>query len=104
MKCDVFFDENGSPLPEGAEESAELRESDPAAEPAEAEDEAEDEEPKVGAVEYFEDALKLYMCEIQKTKLLTAAEETQLANRIAEGDKEARDRMVVANLRLVVNI
>ena len=42
--------------------------------------------------------------EINETALLTAQEEKDLANQIAAGDVRARDRMVRANLRLVVNI
>lgn len=48
--------------------------------------------------------LETYLREINETALLTAMEEKELAYRIAESDKEARDRMVRANLRLVVNI
>ena len=48
--------------------------------------------------------LETYLREINETALLTAAEEKELAYRIGEGSKEARDRMVRANLRLVVNI
>jgi RNA polymerase primary sigma factor len=48
--------------------------------------------------------LETYLREINETALLTAAEERELAARIAEGDVRARDRMVRANLRLVVNI
>lgn len=48
--------------------------------------------------------LETYLREINETKLLTAAEEQELATRIGEGDVRARDRMVRANLRLVVNI
>jgi RNA polymerase primary sigma factor len=48
--------------------------------------------------------LETYLREINATALLTAQEETMLAERIALGDAEARDRMVRANLRLVVNI
>jgi RNA polymerase primary sigma factor len=54
--------------------------------------------------EYFDDAIKLYLRDIQKTKLLTANEEKNLAARIDDGDLAARDRMIVCNLRLVVNI
>ena len=48
--------------------------------------------------------LETYLREINETALLTADEEKDLAHRIEAGDGEARDRMVRANLRLVVNI
>src|SRR3954447_22835289 len=48
--------------------------------------------------------LETYLREINETALLSADEEKMLARRIEEGDSEARDRMVRANLRLVVNI
>jgi RNA polymerase primary sigma factor len=48
--------------------------------------------------------LETYLREINETALLSADEEKQLARAIAQGDVRARDRMVRANLRLVVNI
>src|SRR5437879_13528544 len=48
--------------------------------------------------------LETYLSEINETPLLSADEEKQLALRIEDGDSEARDHMVRANLRLVVNI
>ena len=48
--------------------------------------------------------LETYLREINETPLLNAEEEKELAYRIEVGDGEARDRMVRANLRLVVNI
>ncbi len=48
--------------------------------------------------------LETYLREINETSLLTAEDEQELAYRIEDGDVEARDRMVRANLRLVVNI
>jgi RNA polymerase primary sigma factor len=48
--------------------------------------------------------LETYLREIDSTPLLSAAEERALAYRIEDGDSEARDHMVRANLRLVVNI
>ena len=48
--------------------------------------------------------LETYLREINETALLSAGEEKELSYRIAEADKEARDQMVRANLRLVVNI
>lgn len=64
----------------------------------------ENEEIKVPEIEHFDDAIKLYLREVQKTKLLTADEEKELAQRIARGDKSAWDRMIESNLRLVVKI
>ncbi len=48
--------------------------------------------------------LETYLREINETKLLTPKDEQELAIAIGEGCAEARDRMVRANLRLVVNI
>ncbi len=48
--------------------------------------------------------LETYLREINETALLSAKEEKDLARAIAQGDVRARDRMVRANLRLVVNI
>jgi len=48
--------------------------------------------------------LETYLREINETTLLTAEQERELAFRIEKGDLEARDWMVRANLRLVVNI
>jgi RNA polymerase primary sigma factor len=48
--------------------------------------------------------LETYLREINETHLLSAEEEQQLAQSIGRGDAVARDRMVRANLRLVVNI
>ncbi len=48
--------------------------------------------------------LETYLREINETSLLNAKQEKDLARRIAVGDMAARDQMVRANLRLVVNI
>jgi RNA polymerase primary sigma factor len=48
--------------------------------------------------------LETYLSEIHETALLSADQERELAYRIEDGDSEARDHMVRANLRLVVNI
>lgn len=50
------------------------------------------------------DSLKVYFSAIRKCPLLTGAEELELAGLIASGDAGARERMIEANLRLVVNI
>ncbi len=49
-------------------------------------------------------AIKLYLREIGKVPLLTVEEENELAARIKQGDKDAREHMIKANLRLVVKI
>ena len=50
------------------------------------------------------DTLQLYLREIGQVKLLTPKEEIALARRIRKGDKRAREKMITANLRLVVKI
>jgi RNA polymerase primary sigma factor len=50
------------------------------------------------------DALQLFLNEAGRYPLLTADEEVALAKRVERGDKEAKDRMVNSNLRLVVSI
>ncbi|HTC73582.1 MAG TPA: sigma-70 family RNA polymerase sigma factor [Solirubrobacteraceae bacterium] len=50
------------------------------------------------------DSLQLFLKDIGKVRLLTAAEEVELAKRIERGDVAAKQHMVEANLRLVVSI
>jgi RNA polymerase primary sigma factor len=50
------------------------------------------------------DSLRLYLREISRIQLLTAAKESYLAERTEQGDKEARNKLIEANLRLVVSI
>jgi RNA polymerase primary sigma factor len=59
--------------------------------------------PQTGAVGTT-DSLTLFMSEIGRHRLLTAAEEVELAKRVERGDREAKERMVNSNLRLVVSI
>lgn len=50
------------------------------------------------------DSLRLYLREISRIPLLSAASEVRLAERAERGDKEARNHLIEANLRLVVSI
>lgn len=50
------------------------------------------------------DATRIYLNEIGESKLLTAEEEVHYARLAQQGDEEARKRMIVSNLRLVVKI
>jgi len=58
--------------------------------------------------QYFDDAsddsVRLYLREIGKIPLLNAEEELELAQRVVNGDKKAKDKMAEANMRLVVSI
>ncbi len=50
------------------------------------------------------DALQLFLNEVARYPLLTAAQESELAKRVERGDREAKERMINSNLRLVVSI
>ncbi|HOF50202.1 MAG TPA: sigma-70 family RNA polymerase sigma factor [Candidatus Colwellbacteria bacterium] len=50
------------------------------------------------------DNVQIYLKEIGKTPLLTTLEEREIAKRVARGDEEARQKLIKANLRLVVSI
>jgi RNA polymerase primary sigma factor len=50
------------------------------------------------------DSIRMYLAEIGRVRLLTHADEIRLAKGIARGDKSCKDRLVEANLRLVVSI
>ena len=65
----------------------------------------EDLEITVDNVDAFaDDSVRLYLREIGKIPLLTPEEEQDLALKIVEGNKKAKDKMVEANMRLVVSI
>ena len=51
-----------------------------------------------------DDPVRMYLKEIGKVPLLTAEEETDLAQRMEQGDEEAKQKLCEANLRLVVSI
>ena len=71
--------------------------------------ETEEEEPLVDPVELaaefnLDDPVRMYLKEIGQIPLLTPEEEQELARRVVEGDKEAKNQLTEANLRLVVSI
>lgn len=55
-------------------------------------------------LESFDDAIKIYLRDIQRTPLLTAEMEKEVARQIEKGDMAARNKMIESNLRLVVKI
>ena len=71
--------------------------------------EDEDEEALPEPTSYLEDdvaddSVRLYLREIGKIPLLSSEEELALAKRVAAGEKDAKDKMAEANMRLVVSI
>ena len=72
--------------------------------PAEEAEEAEREREWEADAEISTDTLQLFLKDIGKVPLLTAAQEVELAKRIERGDHRAKQAMVEANLRLVVSI
>src|SRR5262245_44853554 len=64
----------------------------------------DDSEPSVETREVSTDSLQLFLKDIGKVDLLTAAQEVELAKRIERGEHRAKQEMVEANLRLVVSI
>jgi RNA polymerase primary sigma factor len=67
-------------------------------------EEAEVEIEEAKASEVSTDTLQLFLKDIGRVPLLTAAQEVELAKRIERGDHSAKQAMVEANLRLVVSI
>jgi RNA polymerase primary sigma factor len=61
-------------------------------------------EPEPEVREISTDSLQLFLKDVGKVDLLTAAQEVELAKRIERGDHRAKQEMVEANLRLVVSI
>jgi RNA polymerase primary sigma factor len=57
-----------------------------------------------GVTEHQEDQIAALLRRSRRTPLLTAAEEVALARRMERGDLDARERLIVANVRLVVSI
>jgi len=67
-------------------------------------EEPETREPVAAVREVSTDSLQLFLKDIGKVDLLTAAQEVELAKRIERGEHRAKQEMVEANLRLVVSI
>ncbi len=76
-------------------------------------DEVDDEEEEIGEEEEqsdgssagaIDDSVKQYLKEIGTYPLLTAEQELQLAERVSNGDLRARQKLIEANLRLVVSV
>ena len=63
-----------------------------------------DEEPEEDVSDIQDDSVRMYLREIGRVPLLNAAQEVELAKRIAKDDKTAHDALAEANLRLVVSI
>ena len=61
-------------------------------------------QPRRSRSDSVQSPLETYLREINETALLNAEEERELAYRIERGDSEARDHLIRANLRLVVNV
>jgi RNA polymerase primary sigma factor len=53
---------------------------------------------------FTEDSVRLYLREIGRVKMIKPDEEIELARRIAKGDKDAKKKLIQANLRLVISI
>lgn len=70
----------------------------------EVEEDDADEKLPLAELESFDDAIKIYLRDIQRTPLLTAELEKECARAIEQGDKAARNKMIESNLRLVVKI
>ena len=64
----------------------------------------EEETPEVYDSTSVKDSIKMYLKEIGKIPLLTPSQERELARRAQMGDKKAREKLITANLRLVVSI
>ncbi len=63
-----------------------------------------DDAAEAAALEFSADSLQLFLKDVGRVSLLTAAQEVELAKRIESGDHRAKQEMVEANLRLVVSI
>lgn len=70
---------------------------------------SEEEEPTITGIggkeeSFTEDSVRLYLREIGRVKMIKPDEEIELARRIAKGDRDAKKKLIQANLRLVISI
>lgn len=86
------------------EKEAKKKKKEEAAEAKEKEKKKKEVRKSVDLTEIANDSIRMYLCEIGKTPLLTAKEEGELARAIARGDQSAKAKLAEANLRLVVSI
>ncbi len=106
-----YLEENKITINSGTEEKLETIEIDLLIEPTDEDfvEEEEEENIDLEAVNLLEgigteDPVRMYLKEIGTVPLLSAEDELKLAKRKAEGDNIAKDRLIEANLRLVVSI
>jgi RNA polymerase primary sigma factor len=85
-------------------EEAEETEAEEVEEAGEQTDGEDDTTPAAAKAEATQDPLKLYVRAIGDGRLLTPAEERELARRKDEGDEEAKKKLIESNLRLVMSI
>ena len=109
-KIDIVNSTEKEPAPEDIIKAEEFVEVDTVGEPTDEELEEEEEENiDLDAIDLLdgvgtEDPVRMYLKEIGTVPLLSAEEELRLAKKKAEGDQNAKDRLIEANLRLVVSI
>lgn len=85
---DAYFEDSLDPIVDEVEENEEMLDAKAAAQ----------------IDEISDDSVRLYLREIGKIPLLKPNEELELAQKVKDGDKKAKDKMAEANMRLVVSI
>lgn len=108
-KIEVIQSMEIEPEPEMFSEAGLALDDDLLLEPTDEELEEEEDKLDLDAIDLLEgvgteDPVRMYLKEIGTVPLLSAEEELRLAKRKAEGDQHAKDRLIEANLRLVVSI
>jgi len=98
------------PIDDKLELPVEVDDEDIVEDPSTLDEDIEEDEEEVVAMapsphdDTSDDSVRLYLREIGKIPLLTAEEEYDLAQKVIKGNKKAKDKMVEANMRLVVSI